>query len=1282
MHVQLKSQFGYESWIAPLLIAIISGFIASKPVLSPASRSPSATAASVVKEHFGPTELVLARAWEDPLLAVSEELGDSKPDLAKTVQARKGEISLATLDRLKPEKAAPPAASLLVVLQVLPGGPGLEDEESRRQFRLASTLAMQRCGYEPQTPGLIRLTVQAPVRGGLGRFIAAQWFARSATSKALLVFVPDVLLDQGRGLARVTDIGGIVQEQSGFAANDTTFIVLRLSSGELIEDLAECAVTPAPLHQKWKVVNAGSTVPLEDVFGAAGERVQLAGANAREALTSAQRHMLARENRASQGGSATMLASLNGWEIGRVMGSDQLLSDLLFRELELRRRGPSLAGNAVAVLCESDSTYGRKFAEQIRQTQVGDRVALFHFQSGLDIAPRSQQGREAYLKHRAEAEQMSRSGVTSPTAPLGPRGVDYVYRQLAAWENELGQQGNDLSAVILFAYDHYDKRPLVQLVRSRFPDALILTADMHALMTDPADFETMRNVVVATHLGLRAGKVAQDGLPPFRSCYQTATFLGLIQVIPSRGSADVELDKARAAMGASAPGGSVYEIGREGGVPVSGPEGAADWAYYPSFQVDTYKISTGALAVMFGMLLIAMAWCTRRSRRPYGAWTLYVPVVLMMGMMCFVYPMRAGLSSVSPDLMVITTFSILLLAVIYFQQLREPSFRRTLLALSPVAIVVFAYLSISADTATRVAGGIIGGIGLVVFLCLALTLDRNGRIAGKASAHEDMSRLTTQMIRICIISGALIFVFMLIRGGGPQLGEPWGWLDGVSAWPSEMIRILALTVACIFIVRCAHCVGRSLYEEVACMPAVPLRLGSRTGSSDAHSSMGEKSAGVHMEHRASPWSQRLRAVPGWFVGKYTDARTAIENSIIATWGCPYNTHGRVEVGELLSMLRQRTQTPAVTIRLALLSLVVSTIVVGCLISLDVPHAPIRGRGAFLVHAGVMIALGVALNFLVLQVLDAGNLCNRFVGLLNAGHSRWPDERRAMAASESGLPLEQIDSLLDITAVARATARVNAMVYYPMIVIVISAAAWHSRIDAWPMSSVLVVLYGLSAVACVAVGWAMRRGAERLRASEIQRLRYELNRLDSLDESLARDVADARKPCVELEIKFGRKWYVESITTPETQADRTDVLAIGNQTALAIAQTITVVTGEAKPGDPAQIPEPSDFSLRFRRTDQATLVYSDGRQVEPPQAQLIAASLRTASTTADRVKRMETTKARHRTRIESMIAQIQSISQGSFGPWSADPVMRAVVFPLVGILSVRFAEWVGLVFRGT
>lgn len=68
----IPSGSGLEGWIAPILIAVLSGLVVTASFAPTGSKTPNTTAASIVQERPGDHEPINARAWEDPLLAVSE----------------------------------------------------------------------------------------------------------------------------------------------------------------------------------------------------------------------------------------------------------------------------------------------------------------------------------------------------------------------------------------------------------------------------------------------------------------------------------------------------------------------------------------------------------------------------------------------------------------------------------------------------------------------------------------------------------------------------------------------------------------------------------------------------------------------------------------------------------------------------------------------------------------------------------------------------------------------------------------------------------------------------------------------------------------------------------------------------------------------------------------------------------------------------------------------------------------------------------------------------------
>ncbi|HEY8160573.1 MAG TPA: hypothetical protein VIF10_17935 [Methylobacter sp.] len=118
----------------------------------------------------------------------------------------------------------------------------------------------------------------------------------------------------------------------------------------------------------------------------------------------------------------------------------------------------------------------------------------------------------------------------------GDSQFDYV-RRLAAEIEKLDREilgsGNSslynnahaIKAIGILGSDVYDKLLISEALHSKFPDAVFFTNGMDARILEPAHNEWARNMVMASSFGLQLDRYLQNGIPPFRDNTQTAFFL-------------------------------------------------------------------------------------------------------------------------------------------------------------------------------------------------------------------------------------------------------------------------------------------------------------------------------------------------------------------------------------------------------------------------------------------------------------------------------------------------------------------------------------------------------------------------------------------------------------------------------------------------------------------------------------------------------------------------------------------------------------------------------------
>jgi hypothetical protein len=124
----------------------------------------------------------------------------------------------------------------------------------------------------------------------------------------------------------------------------------------------------------------------------------------------------------------------------------------------------------------------------------------------------------------------------------------------------------------------------------------------------------------------------------------------------------------------------------------------------------------------------------------------------------------------------------------------------------------------------------------------------------------------------------------------------------------------------------------------------------------------------------------------------------------------------------------------------------------------IPHTPYRGEASKIVDYVVVLLVSTPpLVFLTFYVVDATLVCKRFISALTERHAEWPDntcrhfgataldERLDAAARDIELAY---DDWIDIQLIARRTAAVGSLVYYPVVVMLVLFFARSTLFDNW------------------------------------------------------------------------------------------------------------------------------------------------------------------------------------------------------------------------------------------
>ncbi len=307
----------------------------------------------------------------------------------------------------------------------------------------------------------------------------------------------------------------------------------------------------------------------------------------------------------------------------------------------------------------------------------------------------------------------------------------------------------------------------------------------------------------------------------------------------------------------------------------------------------------------------------------------------------------------------------------------------------------------------------------------------------------------------------LAFALLALIDGSRPNGEPLAMLAGVSAWPSDLMRLYVL-VLCLW--WHLHMCNRFRREDV--------RL--------SRLALGNLTAGGALKRRVL-----TETVSQLSVAPFRDVR------LFAWRAVPRRKHDRLEIsGEsLIQELLLRSTWQARAMR-TIVVLTLHLVFVSALFVLF-PPVPglVRGGVARAAHLVIVYASVIAMSSLAVFIWDAARLCSRFAWCLSGDVAvHWPKRLTGGKWPASSAEDDVAQSRVKIRLLARMTEEVGQLVYFPFIALVLLILARNSRFDRWPWSASLVLAYLSAAAMALLAVITLNRAAESLRRAELRRLR--------------------------------------------------------------------------------------------------------------------------------------------------------------------------------------------------
>ena len=559
-----------------------------------------------LQARYAAAQDVDARLWQDPFVAVDEN--QTEKIFVEMIQNDK----TLRLDAAKPADTSsshPPtqiyagdtvnSENVITLLAVtLPGGPYQEDAERRmrRRYAVLSALANQRAtpddeqhiGYfQPDSVSEMSLQKKVPFEW---------WSLPDDKHKVLLLWVDESSLF-GQPAAKLKELLWLASPED--ISKKINYAIIGPNTSTLLRELLKevkdnrnsdavtnCLDKPNPDASKSTL---GKINGQKIIYYSAG-----ATASDERLLKDAKETSKEKTNETV----SEYLCSL-GVTLHRTTATDDAMMKVLVKELAMRQVKAhytpidfihSLAGKLniyqdkqkeldghVVILSEWDTFYGQSMPVAFKEAWGTDAdgndlnthhkvVHAYGYMRGLDGKLPDKDD-----KPGSGVEKKSDNKDKSDTDPLiefpeGQNQKDYL-RRLANTINELDRHLKEdednpkgVAGIGILGSDVHDQLMILEALRQHFPHKLFFTTDLDAAYSHPDKWRQTHNLLVASAFDLTLRDELQYKIPPFRDSYQTAFFLAAQLALNSE---SIDVDQ----IGIPPP--RLFEIGRSRPIPLS-----------------------------------------------------------------------------------------------------------------------------------------------------------------------------------------------------------------------------------------------------------------------------------------------------------------------------------------------------------------------------------------------------------------------------------------------------------------------------------------------------------------------------------------------------------------------------------------------------------------------------------------------------------------------------------------------------------------------------------------
>ena len=324
-------------------------------------------------------------------------------------------------------------------------------------------------------------------------------------------------------------------------------------------------------------------------------------------------------------------------------------------------------------------------------------------------------------------------------------------------------------------------------------------------------------------------------------------------------------------------------------------------------------------------------------------------------------------------------------------------------------------------------------------------------------------------------AGALVLLGALIYADGME-GEPVALFEGISIWPTELLRLLVALIG-----------GVATWRLLARARESNLQLTKKYFVNSQSEPEAERDAVLYLAQQKRRPSLRsaARDVLSWMPLRPAPSSDEPVNAE-HIW--------RVHLEESSPWARWSRVVPLVAIYLVLGSALIWFF--------TVPAVPARGLWALRADRFCLASAVVSVSTLIFMVFDNIRLCDKVASALSGQQeTEWPSGLHKQIGKRLGLEVDWLPSILEVRIIQEWTSWLLPMAYYPFAGIAIMLLARFSLFDNWHQSPGLLLTTAIGLMATIGSVIMLQRAARRTQTHSVRRLE---KRLESMRQQLAEE----------------------------------------------------------------------------------------------------------------------------------------------------------------------------------